>query len=230
MAFGSAVRSLRKNLAITQAQLAGRAGLHRTYVTNVERGVCNLSLESIAKLAKALGTSISSLLVEAEISEIRHRKTGTINFGVPKAPVEILLAEDDPEDAALAVRALREAGLSNRIQAVYDGAEALDFVFCTGVYAGRAIENQPSLVLLDLRLPKVGGLEVLRRLKQDPRTRAIPVVILTVANRGHDVAECSRLGAETWIAKPINFERLSQVIPKLNFRWLLLGQQERRAA
>ena len=230
VAFGSAVRSLRKGLAITQEELAGRAGLHRTYVTNVERGVCNLSLGSISKLARALGTSISSLLVDVEVSQTRLRKTGDIAFGAPKAPVEILLAEDDPEDAALAVRALREAGLSNRIEAVYDGAEALDFVFCTGIYAGREVENQPSLILLDLRLANAGGLAVLRRLKEDARTRAIPVVILTVEDRGREIAECSRLGAETWIAKPVNFERLSQVIPKLNFRWLLLRQQERFAA
>ena len=107
VAFGSAVRSLRKGLAFTQEELAGRAGLHRTYVTNVERGVCNLSLESIAKLSRALGTSISSLLVEVEVSEMRLRKTGDIIFGARSGPVEILLAEDDPEDAALAVRALR---------------------------------------------------------------------------------------------------------------------------
>ena len=226
VAFGSAVRSLRKGLAITQEELAGRAGLHRTYVTNVERGVCNLSLGSISKLARALGTSISSLLVDVEVSQTRLRKTGDIAFGAPKTPVEILLAEDDPEDAALAVRALREAGLSNRIEAVNDGAEALDFVFCTGIYAGREVENQPSLILLDLRLANA----VLRRLKEDARTRAIPVVILTVEDRGREIAECSRLGAETWIAKPVNFERLSQVIPKLNFRWLLLRQQERFAA
>ena len=230
LAFGSAVRALRKSLAITQEEVAWRAGLHRTYVTNVERGVCNLSLESIGKLAKAMGTSISSLLVDVEVSETKQRKTGAIDFGAAKGPAEILLAEDDPEDTAAAVRALREAGLSNRIQAVYDSAEALDFVFCAGPYAGRDIAHQPSLILLDLGLPNAGGLEVLRRLKEDPRTRPIPVVILTAEERVREVAEYSRLGAETWITKPVNFERLSQVLPKLNFRWLLLKQDERQAA
>src|SRR6266404_9488644 len=127
MAFGFAVRSLRKNLAITQSELGDRAGLHRTYVTNVERGACNLSLESISKLAKALGTSMSSLFVDVEVSATRLTNGRAVEFGAAKAPVEILLAEDDPGDAELAIRTLRKAGLSNRIQTVYDGAEALDF-------------------------------------------------------------------------------------------------------
>src|ERR1043166_7705957 len=119
VAFGTSVKSLRRSLAITQGELAGRAGLHRTYVTNVERGACNLSLESIAKLAKALGTSMSSLFVDVEVSATRLLNGRTVEFGAAKAPVEILLAEDDPGDAELAIRSLRKAGLSNRIQTVY---------------------------------------------------------------------------------------------------------------
>jgi two-component system, response regulator len=202
--------------------------LHRTYVTNVERGACNLSLESIAKLAKALGTSMSSLFVDVEVSATRLLNGRTVEFGAAKAPVEILLAEDDPGDAELAIRSLRKAGLSNRIQTVYDGAEALDFVFGTGTYEGRDAHNQPSLIMLDLQLPKVGGFEVLRRLKNDSRTSGIPVVALTMSQQ--DVVECARLGAKTCLTKPINFERLNHVIPKLHFRWLLLKQHIMEAA
>ena len=230
VAFGSAVRSLRKGLAITQEELAGRAGLHRTYVTNVERGVCNLSLGSISKLASALGTSISSLLVDVEVSQTRLRKTGDIAFGAPKTPVEILLAEDDENDALLLQRAFKKARLRDCLHVVVDGEQAINYLSGRGAYSDREKHPLPFLMLLDLRLANAGGLAVLRRLKEDARTRAIPVVILTVEDRGREIAECSRLGAETWIAKPVNFERLSQVIPKLNFRWLLLRQQERFAA
>lgn len=225
VAFGLAVKSMRKSLAITQEELAWRAGLHRTYVTNVERGVCNLSLESISKLAKALGTSMAALLVDVEVLEARQMRAGRIEFGPPKSPVEILLATEDPQDAELAIRAMRESGLTNRIQVVYDATEVIDFVFCTGPYAGRTQENQPSLILLDLKLPKTGGIDVLRQIKSDARTRSIPVIIISTPDRGREIAECSRLGAENWIARPLNFDRLSQVIPKLNFRWLLLKQR-----
>jgi CheY-like chemotaxis protein len=121
----------------------------------------------------------------------------------------------------LTLHAFKKVRFANRIQVVGDGQEALDYLFCAGEYAHRPAGG-PQMVLLDLYLPKLSGLEVLRRLKADARTREIPVVILTISQVFSDFAECQRLGAETYIIKPLNFQRLSQVTPRLNLDWALL--------
>jgi len=219
-AFGAAVRSRRHRLDISQEDLAWRAGLHRTYVTNVERGVCNVSLETISKLANALETTLASLIVDAEhVIGRRH-----------DVPVDILLVEDRPDDAALACRALKAAGVANTIRIVHDGEEALEYVFCSGRYSDKYPENHPRLILLDLNLPKVGGLEVLKRLKADKRTRPIPVVVLTVSRRDRDVAESRRLGADAYVVKPVDFDGLRDVIPKLDLCWLIFQRPVQQAA
>jgi CheY-like chemotaxis protein len=138
--------------------------------------------------------------------------------------VEILLVEDNPEDLELAQRALRKANLSNRIQIARDGAEALEFIFCEGAYSKRKIEDTPKVILLDLKLPKVDGLEVLKRLKDDPRTRTIPVVMLTSSKEQNDVVESYRLGVNSYIVKPVNFERFADAVQQLGMYWLLLNQ------
>ena len=120
--------------------------------------------------------------------------------------VEILLVEDNPSDLELALLALKENNLSNKIEVVRDGAEALDFIFATGAYFGRQVEDTPKIILLDLKLPKIDGLEVLRRIKQDPRTQAIPVVVLTSSSAERDVVETYQLGANSYIVKPVDFE------------------------
>jgi CheY-like chemotaxis protein len=137
--------------------------------------------------------------------------------------VEILLVEDNQQDLDLALRALRKANLANRIHVARDGEEALQFVFCEGPFANRAIENRPKVILLDLHLPKVDGLEVLRRIKGDPRTRAIPVVILTSSQEQNDVVESYHLGVNSYIVKPVNFEHFSEAVQKLGLYWLLLN-------
>ena len=137
--------------------------------------------------------------------------------------VEILLVEDNPNDVELTLHALERQKVTNRIEVVRDGAEALEFIFCTGAYADRSIENHPRLILLDLGLPKVDGLEVLRRIKGDERTRDIPVVVLSSSREGPDIARAYELGVNSYIVKPVDFEQFSECVRQLGLYWLLLN-------
>jgi two-component system response regulator len=138
--------------------------------------------------------------------------------------VEILLVEDNPQDLEITQRALRKANLANRIQVARDGAEALDFVFCEGPFATRSIEDTPKFILLDIKLPKIDGLEVLRRIKSDPRSRLIPVVMLTSSKEQNDFVESYQLGVNSYIVKPVNFESFVAAIQQIGMYWLLLNQ------
>jgi CheY-like chemotaxis protein len=138
--------------------------------------------------------------------------------------VEILLVEDNPDDLELALRALRKANISNLIHIARDGEEALQFIFCEGPHSARRIEDSPKVILLDLKLPKVDGLEVLKRLKLDPRTRTIPVVVLTSSKEQNDVVESYQLGVNSYIVKPVNFEGFVAAVQQLGMYWLLLNQ------
>jgi two-component system, response regulator len=138
--------------------------------------------------------------------------------------IEILLVEDSPDDLEMTLRALRKARLANNIHVARDGAEALEFIFALGPHAGRNVENGPKVILLDLKLPKVDGLEVLRRVKADPRTKIIPVVALTSSKEQPDVAECYKLGVNSYIVKPVDFERFAAAVSELGMYWLLLNQ------
>lgn len=142
----------------------------------------------------------------------------------PSQIIEILLVEDSPEDLELTCRALKNANLGNHLQVARDGAEALDFLFCEGEFSGRQVEDTPKLILLDLKLPKVDGLEVLQRIKSDPRTRHIPVVVLTSSKEQKDIVESYALGVNSYIVKPVNFEGFAQAVQKLGIYWLLLNQ------
>ena len=136
----------------------------------------------------------------------------------------ILLVEDNLDDLDMTLRALRKANLANRIQVVRDGAEALEFIFCEGAFADRKLEHQPRVILLDLKLPKVDGLEVLKRIKDHPVTRMIPVVVLTSSREQRDVVESYHLGVNSYIVKPVNFERFAAAVAELGMYWLLLNQ------
>ncbi len=138
--------------------------------------------------------------------------------------IEILLVEDNPRDLELALRALQQAKLTNRIHIARDGEEALDYVFGEGAHAGRQIEDRPRVILLDLKLPKIDGLEVLRRIKGDPRTKRIPVVVLTSSKEQRDLVDSYNLGVNSYIVKPVNFERFAQAVRDLGFYWLLLNE------
>lgn len=138
--------------------------------------------------------------------------------------VEIVLVEDNPHDAELALRALKKHGLANKVQVLEDGAEALDFLFATGAFTSRSINHRPKVILLDLKLPKVDGLEVLRRLKGDERTRAIPVVVMTSSQEEQDIVESYRLGVNSYIVKPVDFDKFAQSVANMGFYWLLLNK------
>lgn len=137
--------------------------------------------------------------------------------------VEILLVEDNPTDAELAMRALKKINLANKLVWVKDGAEALDFIFAQGNYSDRNVENGPKVILLDLRLPKVDGMEVLRRIKADTRTHLIPVVVLTSSREDRDVAESYELGVNSYISKPVEFDEFAKTVAELGMYWLLVN-------
>ena len=138
--------------------------------------------------------------------------------------VEILLVEDNPNDVELALRALRKHHLANRIHVARDGEQALDFMFCRGSYSGRNLHQFPKLILLDLKIPKVDGIEVLRQLKGDVRTRAIPVTILTASREETDMIRGYNLGVNSYIQKPVDFDQFCGAVTQLGMYWLLLNQ------
>jgi CheY-like chemotaxis protein len=139
--------------------------------------------------------------------------------------VEILLVEDNITDAELTIRELKKHSMANNLVHVRNGEEALDFIFATGKYATtREIQYSPKVILLDIQMPKVSGLEVLQKIKADPRTRAIPVVVLTSSKESPDIQKSYVLGANSYIVKPVNFEGFAQSIRNLGFYWLLLNQ------
>ena len=136
----------------------------------------------------------------------------------------ILLVEDNPDDEILTLRALKKANVANRIEVVRDGAEALDFVFGSGNYAGRDTSDMPQLILLDLKLPKVSGLQVLERIRSDERTKRIPVVILTSSTEEIDIKSGYDLHVNSFVSKPVNFQEFSDVVQRLGLYWLLVNQ------
>lgn len=138
--------------------------------------------------------------------------------------VEILLVEDNPDDVELALHALRREKLANSVEVARDGEDALDFIFCRGPHSNRSFNHQPRLVLLDLKLPKVEGLEVLRQIKGDTRTRAIPVVILTSSKEERDLIEGYRLGVNAYIQKPVDFDQFRQMVKEIGLFWLVVNQ------
>ena len=138
--------------------------------------------------------------------------------------IEILLVEDNPNDVRLTLRAFKQQNLASRIHVVRDGAEALEYIFCSGEYADRNIADVPKLILLDLKLPKVDGLEVLRDIKADARTRTIPVVMMTSSSQERDLIESYQLGVNSYIVKPVDFDQFNEVARMLGMYWLLLNR------
>jgi two-component system response regulator len=137
----------------------------------------------------------------------------------------ILLVEDNPDDEALTIRALRKNNITNELVIARDGAEALDYLFGTGKYEGRDTSVTPQVTLLDLKLPKIDGLEVLKRLREDERTELLPVVILTSSNEEQDLVKGYRLGANSYIRKPVNFDQFIEAVRQLGLYWLLLNER-----
>lgn len=204
---GLLVRSYRQQLGITQEELAWRANLHRTYIANVERGGRNITLRSILSLASALQIPVEWLFAEEAAGRVR----------------EVLLVEDDPADVDLILRAFRKACVHNPISVARDGQEAIDRLLGGDEFPKQKRMGSPQLILLDLNLPKLSGLEVLKKIKADERTRAIPVIVLSASRHDRDVIECGRLGAQNYIIKPFTFESLCSVTPALRLSWSLTG-------
>ncbi|HEX6928335.1 MAG TPA: response regulator [Gammaproteobacteria bacterium] len=136
----------------------------------------------------------------------------------------ILLVEDNPDDEALALRAFRNSGVKNDVIVVRDGAEALEFLFATGIYANRAPAGNPAVVLLDLKLPKMNGLEVLKEIRSNRKTRRLPVVVLTSSKEDRDLIESYDLGANSYVRKPVDFNEFAEAVSKLGVYWLLLNE------
>ena len=142
-------------------------------------------------------------------------------------PIDILLVEDNPNDLELALRALKRHNLANNVVVVRDGADALDFIFREGAYVGRPMEGNPKLILLDLKLPKVDGLDVLRKIKSDERTKSIPVVILTSSKEERDVVESYKLGVNSYMVKPVDFDQFIECVSEIGFYWLVCNEPPR---
>lgn len=141
--------------------------------------------------------------------------------------VEVLLVEDNPSDAELTMRALKKKNLANKLVHVKDGVEAIDFLFAQGAYANRRVENGPKIVLLDLKLPKVNGIEVLRRIKSDDRTKKIPVVVMSSSREDSDLSMCYELGVNGYVVKPVEFEDFARAVSELGCYWLLINETPR---
>ena len=141
--------------------------------------------------------------------------------------MEILLVEDNPTDAEMTLRALRRNNLANKVHWVKDGEQALEFMFRTGAYAGRDPATVPKLIMLDIKMPKVDGIEVLRRIKADERTRKVPVVVMTSSNEERDVVESYRLGVNSYIVKPVQFESFLETVAKIGLYWVITNRVPR---
>jgi two-component system, response regulator len=143
--------------------------------------------------------------------------------------VEILLVEDNPSDLEVALRALKEQNLCNNVQVARDGEEALDFIFCQGPFAGRRPDELPRVILLDLKLPLIDGMEVLRQIRADARTRHVPVVVLTSSTEDRDVVESYALGVNSYIAKPVDFDQFKDAMQMIGMYWLMLNRPPAKA-
>jgi len=145
-----------------------------------------------------------------------------LNF---KKDVDILLIEDNPRDTELTIRALNKHNFTNQLVVLEDGAEALDFLFCKGKYSDRVFSNQPKVILLDLKLPKINGLEVLKAIKTDKRTKMIPVVMVTSSKQDSDMKTAYEYGANSYVVKPVDFNKFVEAMSHLVLYWLLINQQ-----
>lgn len=138
--------------------------------------------------------------------------------------VEILFVEDSADDATLTIRALKKSGFNHKLYHVINGAEALDFIYCKGAYADRSDKEFPKLILLDLKMPKVSGLQVLEKIKADPILKSIPIVMLTSSNEGPDIEKCFALGANSYIVKPVDSDNFFNAVKEIGLYWMVLSQ------
>jgi CheY-like chemotaxis protein len=204
-------------MGLTQSELASISNLERDYVADVERGARNVTLRGIMSLADALQVTVARLLTRESGDEGTAWHIGRVP--APAAAGAILLVEDSPTDAALTMRAFKRAGIANPLSVARDAEEAMEILFGNGRYSSRG-PARPQFILLDLNLPGMSGLEFLRRAKGYPSTRHIPVVVLTASRSDQMIRECGRLGAESYIIKPLSVESLVRSTPNLSLRVL----------
>jgi two-component system, response regulator len=215
--FGSAIRAHRKRLGFSQEELADRSGLHRTYITDVERGVRNVTMESMCKLIGALDVPFTTIFNDMEQTGERRDGTGGSSRASGKA-VEILLVEDNPTHADHILQALKKHGVINRVLSVHSGEEALRVLQQDGGSA-------PDMILLDLTLTESSSVEVVRRLRSSERTRSIPVVLLLDPDADPGHVEHVRSELTGAISKPVDFAEFSSLMPKFGFSWLLMEHE-----
>ncbi len=227
--FGAVVRSYRRSLSLSQEELAWRAAMHQTYLSGVECGLRNISFSRLVQLVNALGVPLAEFFRTFDQYDSR---TGKVPFATraglrggsaaePNAAGEILLVEDNATDAAMTAQAFQRAKFMNPVRIVRDAESALDQLLGAG-HCSRPLPAPPRLILLDLNLPQMSGLEFLRLIKADERTRGIPVVVLTASRSDRLILECGRLGAQHYVVKPVAIGSLIDVTPKLNL-YLTLG-------
>jgi len=212
IALGSAIRAERLRLGVTQEELAWRASLHRTYLANIERGGRNLTLRVISNLARALEVSVRDLLCFPG-DDVIPRGLGTV-----------LLVEDNAVDAELTMLALQRANFRNPVKVAATGREALDYLKCEGRFSMRT-PAIPQLILLDLNLPDLSGMKVMKEVKANVHLRNIPIIVLTYSKTDKNITECARLGADGYIIKPVEIDNLSRATAKLDLQWALLNKR-----
>jgi len=220
--FATSLRKWRNRRGLSQEELAERADLHRTYISDVERGARNLSLESISKLANALEISLPVLFSNPEFADGDIPTTGAALAASQPAYVDILLVEDNPDDVELTLAVFKRAHFLNSIHLARDGEEALEFFFPKNGSTPEVAKTRNLIVLLDLQLPKLSGIEVLRRLKAEKDTAHVPVILLTASENPQDLVLCQKLGVTAHIPKPVNLQGLSKITPELSLVWALL--------
>lgn len=220
--FATSLRKWRNRRGLSQEELAERADLHRTYISDVERGARNLSLESINKLANALEVSLPILFTNTEPAPADTAPAPNHQVKTVSAYVDILLVEDNPDDVELTLAAFKRARFLNSVHLAKDGVEAVEYFFGPGGIAEEPVKTHNLIILLDLHLPRLNGVEVLRRVRADKRTAHIPVVLLTASENEQDISTCQKLGASAYIPKPVNLQGLSKITPELSLVWALI--------
>ena len=207
---GSVVKERRQELGFSQEELAERSGLHRTYITDIERGVRNITLKSATKVADALELSLTSIFAKVERDHEFGSQEGLESLG-------ILLVDNDPHQLEFMTNALKENGVVNPIFRAKTGGEALELM----LGPSQADKPRPGVILIDLRLPDMNGFDVIRKLRSDARTKSIPVAVLSSSRSGEEDREGKALGVKAFITKPVYFSEFSVVMSQLGFRWLL---------
>ncbi len=214
---GLELKDQRELLGYSQEKLAERSGLHRTYITDIEGGHRNITLKSISRLAEALEIPLADLFLKIE------KRSEPISKAVQPifSPFDILLVEDNPSHVELTLNAIERNGVTNPIFVTRTAEETLDYLFAQGKFSSREKAGNPKLILLDLTLPGMSGIEFLKETRKHEKTRSIPIVILTSSRSDQDYKACVELGVKAFISKPIDFMEFSMIVPTLGFRWQL---------